>query len=132
MLRRSLCRLERDANGKLKRLARRWAGGWREPIADDRFDAECRLLGVNPAQMRRKPREDSIIDIWPDMADSVAIFLSMATQWNWSGSLYTLGRTRLIYEAIEPTARGLGLEVTPQVFADIQTMESEALATWNR
>jgi hypothetical protein len=41
-------------------------------------------------------------------------------------------RIGLDYTALEATARLSGLEVTPQIFEDIRTLEQEALSVWNR
>lgn len=71
--------------------------------------------------------------IWPDMMDSVALFFAISTQWRWTGAgMAGLFRTGIDYNALEPTARMAAIEVTPQVFDDIRTLEREALAAWSR
>lgn len=67
------------------------------------------------------------------MADAVALFFAMATQWRWVGAgMGGAFRTGLDYGALEQTARAAGLEMTPAVFDDIRTLEREALAEWSR
>lgn len=67
------------------------------------------------------------------MKDAVGIFFSMSTQWRWtSAGLAGALRMGLDYQAIEPVARMLGVDLTGDVFADLQLMETEALGVWSR
>ena len=71
-----------------------------------------------------------------DEGRAAAIFLAMDTQWSWTTTGIVGGnggfsmRTGLNYQSIEPAARGLGVGVDPQVFADLRTLETEALKTF--
>jgi pyrroloquinoline quinone (PQQ) biosynthesis protein C len=70
------------------------------------------------------------IEIAPDEVDVVALFLALQTQWRLHAM--TGAATGLIYEAVPPTASMSGIETTPQLFADLRTMESAALKEWAR
>lgn len=41
-------------------------------------------------------------------------------------------RTGLEYTAMDAVARASGVEMTPELFADIQTLEAAALAEWSK
>lgn len=61
---------------------------------------------------------------------SFALFLSLGTQWNWHPTVGV--RLGLRYEAVEPTARMMGLEWSPIRFADLKVMEAATLAVKDR
>lgn len=66
------------------------------------------------------------------MVDGYALFVSMGTQWQITGAgMAGAFHTGLRYEAIAPTAAGLNINLTPAVFADLRTLESEALRYWS-
>lgn len=68
--------------------------------------------------------EDDAVAIWPEHEDVVRLFLALGTQWRVGGMAGApLG---LEYGAIETTGRLMGIEVTPDLFADLQVMEAEA------
>jgi hypothetical protein len=67
------------------------------------------------------------------MLDSVGLFLALGTQWKYvAGGLGPPIRIGLDYAAVEPTARGMGINVTPRIFADLRVMEEEALDVWSK
>lgn len=67
------------------------------------------------------------------MVDSVSLFFVMSTQWNWTGAgMAGAWRVGLNYDALEVAARLNRIEMTPAIFADIRTLEREALDVWNR
>jgi hypothetical protein len=120
--------------GKLEKLARAWASGRKVSQETDAFDEDCRRFGIDPEKLRWGP--DAPSDravIWPDMADSVALFFAMSTQWRWTGAgMAGAFRTGFDYGALEATARSAGLSMTPTLFDDIRTLEREALSVWSR
>lgn len=60
-----------------------------------------------------------------DEGRAAVLFLALGTQWKVAGMTgVALG---LDYAAIEPTARMLGMDMTPQIFVDLREMEREAL-----
>ncbi len=63
-------------------------------------------------------------EFFPDESGAPVLFSRLQTQWqrNGTGSL-----TGLNYMAIEPVARMLEVEMTPQVFTHLQVMESHVL-----
>lgn len=92
------------------------------------------MLGIDPAKLggkREAPADPPII--WPDMRDSFALFLAMATQWTWaSAGLGGTFKVGLKYEVIESVARLSAIPVTPGVFSDIRTLEAEAIRVWSK
>jgi len=67
------------------------------------------------------------------MRDAVGLFMALATQWRWAGAgLAGAFRLGLDYNAVEPTARMLRVELTPTVFNDLRVMETEALSVWSK
>lgn len=119
---------------KLEKLARHWSSGRSTQSETDEFDDDCRKWGIDPEALRwgsDAPSDRAVI--WPDMADAVALFFSMSTQWRWTGAgMAGAFRTGLDYGALEPTARAAQLEMTPTLFDDIRTLEREALSVWSR
>lgn len=97
-------------------------------------------MGAPPevvAQIRaeaRAERPDAGLPIMAENGPSVRLFLALATQWNQEPlSTMTraiLVRTGLKYEAVEPTARMMGLTMGEHDFARLRLMEAEALAAW--
>ena len=127
-------RQNRDAQGKLRKLARRWAGGRSSSSEKSELELDCERFGIDPAAL---PSSDTVetgnVVLWPDMVDSVALFFAMSTQWVWSSAgMAGTFRVGLNYSALEPAARLSGLTVTPVVFDDIRILEQEALSVWNR
>lgn len=121
--------------GKLEQVARQWAGGRSSVQEVDQFDAECRAFGLDPEAVRwaeDAPSKDVIL-IWPCMADSVALFFAVSTQWRWTGAgMAGAFRTGLDYTILRPTAKNIRVKMTPTVFDDIRTLEREALSVWSR
>lgn len=69
--------------------------------------------------------------LWPDMVPAFALFCD--APWNWvSLGLAGFVRTHISRLELEASARGLGLNVTPAIFADIRVMEDEAIKFWSR
>jgi hypothetical protein len=67
------------------------------------------------------------------MKASVGLFFALQTQWRWtSAGMAGALRMGIDYNAIEPTARMLRVELTDDVFDDLRVMEGEALVVWAR
>ena len=108
---------------------------------DPEFLAECRLLGIDPTKLggRRQARGLAVdpIPIWPDMVDAWALFLAMGTQWDWVGAGFGAFQVGLKYGSLETVARSIDIPLTPDgripgpVFADVRTLEGEALRYWS-
>jgi hypothetical protein len=73
------------------------------------------------------------IEIWPDMVPAVSLFLSMETQWRWVGAgMAGAFRTGLDYSVLPTMAQISGVSTTPQVLADLRTLENAAVEQWSR
>lgn len=70
---------------------------------------------------------DQVVDIWPDCAESVNVFIAVMTQWRMGPS----GPIGLDYGVLPMIFRLTATPQSswPQVFADLQVMEVEALNT---
>lgn len=70
--------------------------------------------------------------VWPDMRDGVMLFFGLSTQWRWISGMAGALRTGIDYAAVPAVASSLGITMQPSTFADVRTMESEAMTTWER
>lgn len=88
--------------------------------------------GASPEVIERElaklPAEPEVeVELWAeDEGPAATLFLSLGTQWRTAGPGFLIG---LDYPAIEPTARMLGIELTPGRFLDLRHMEAVALTT---
>lgn len=89
--------------------------------------------GVNPASFHTSTAREpvDVIPIWPDMVDSFALFCDVPWQWVSLGMAGVV-RTNISRLELEASARLLGITVTPEIFADIRTLESAAMDYWSR
>lgn len=73
------------------------------------------------------------VEVWPDMADSVGLFLASGSQWRWVGvGMAGAMRTGLDLPAVIAIGDRLEISVTPRVLADLKIMEGEAAALWGK
>lgn len=84
-------------------------------------------MGIDPVAMYGAAPDIDPPMVWPDMLDGISVFLAMKTQWNVLSTMAGTFRQGLKYEAIEPTARMAGVELSPRIFSDLRTLESAAL-----
>jgi hypothetical protein len=80
--------------------------------------------------------EDVVLEIFPENAGAVRLFLKLATQWR-TEALSTLGsatiiRTGLDYGVVEPTARMSGLAMDEGLLGQLQVLEAAALSAWSK
>lgn len=107
-------------------MARRWAGGrGGSARPDDATD------DATAAFLRRRAEligqdDAAVIEIGAGEVDAVHLFFALDTQWLRAGMSGV--RVGLDYAKIEPTARLIGLEPAPPLFADLRIMEHAALA----
>lgn len=91
------------------------------------------MLGIDPARLGGRVKVPDPPVVWPDMVDAFALFTSMATQWRWiSAGMAGSFQSGLDYAALDATARAIGVQLTPHVFSDVRTLESEALKVWSK
>lgn len=81
------------------------------------------LEAVRERDKQDRASLENRLPIWPEHGPPAIVFFAMATQWRTGLG----GYEGLDYQAIEPTARMLGLTFEPQAFQDIRIMEDEAL-----
>lgn len=104
--------------GKLRRAAR-------EIHRKRPKDAEYAALGLAPGDFSH----EHAVEIWPDCALSLRVYDAISGQWRMGPG----GPVALDNGVIEPTLRMAGITVPddqwPWVYADLKTLEAEALRT---
>lgn len=66
------------------------------------------------------------MEMLPEAVDALKLFLALGTQWRHAGmDGQPVG---LDYAAVGPAAKAIGVELTPERFADLAAMEQAALA----
>lgn len=63
------------------------------------------------------------IELWPENVESFSIFMRLQTQWRTSAA----GYTGMDYAGVAAFLRLARVKSTPQLFADIQAMETATL-----
>ncbi len=81
---------------------------------------ECLRWGLTVEEASGPP-----VEVWPDLMPSINVFSALQTQWRAGMG----GATGLDYGVIPAVLRLMGLPRTdwPQIFADLRTLEDEAL-----
>lgn len=113
------------ARGKLRGLGRAWAAGRlnNDPAAEDELAAEARAFGIDPQTL-----PDQSTAVWPDAAPALDAFLAVAGQWRVTPSGRVIG---LDYAAVRAGLELAGIELTPEVWSDVQHIEQGALVGLN-
>lgn len=90
-------------------------------------------MHVPPELAQQLHVEPEDVEVWPDMQGAVSVFFGMSTQWRWTGAgMAGAFRTGLDYAALSAVAGAVGVSVTPDVLADLRTMEGAAIEQWGR
>ena len=114
-------------------MARAWALG-AGPVAPDQALEDMRVLGAPQEAIDewraqfQKQEEEEVIVLPADCRAAVAAFLAVDTQWNKLVVGDRLLATGLNYVGVRVALRFLRMPVSPALFADLQVMESAALA----
>ena len=94
-------------------------------MAED-LAADARCLGLVLVGFEDDDDSDGI---WPDNVPALTAFLRVQTQWCWGfpadGSAHRLG---LDYGRVVAGLGSAGIEMTPDLFAELQVIEAGALA----
>lgn len=88
------------------------AGGWGGDVGDD---------------------EEGEFEIYAENAQAVSVFVSMATQWDWTGGMES-HRCGLKHEVLPLHMDKIGVRRKRrfEVMADVQVMERSALDVWSK
>lgn len=88
-------------------------------------DDAMRAFGLDPAALDDGPVDTGGVEVWPDNADAVRLFVAMATQWRMGSG----GPVGLDYGIVPQLARHLGLRKRRlrAAFNGLQVMEAAAL-----
>lgn len=103
----------------------------RESNDEDSLADELRQFGATDEQIEQtriraaRQADRELIEVHADNWDTVRVFEALGTQWRFAG-LQGM-RVGLDYQAIEPTARLLGVEITERRFAELRLMEQVAM-----
>jgi hypothetical protein len=77
--------------------------------------------------------KDDRVEIWPDMVPAVSLFFGMETQWRWTGAgMAGAFRTGLDYSSLPTVAAASDVKLTPEVLADLRSLEAGAIIEWSR
>lgn len=114
-------------------MARAWAHG-SGPAAPDHVLEDMKILGAPQqaidewrAQLKQQEEED-VIELPADCRAAVRAFFAVDTQWNNLVVGDRLLATGLNYVGVRAALRFLRMPVSAALFADLQLMESAALA----
>uniref|UniRef100_UPI00345BF9D0 DUF1799 domain-containing protein n=1 Tax=Roseovarius sp. BRH_c41 TaxID=1629709 RepID=UPI00345BF9D0 len=115
----------------MKWAGRAWARG--DLIADDQgsdHDDEAAFWGIDPGQLTRDPSGSGTgTGIWPQNVPVVRAFLAVCNQWRTvSAGLAGFRVVGLDYTAARAGLRMSGIRITPQLWAEVQVIESAAVA----
>ena len=105
------------------------ARAWAAPVddtGDEAMTAALRDYGADEATIEEwtEPPPPEVVEVLTENWDAVRVFYALSSQWNHAGFGRPVG---LNYQAIEPTARMMGIDMTPEIFSGLQVMENEAL-----
>lgn len=103
---------------------------WSASARDPEFEADCAALGIPVDALTAEA--DHHEGVWPEHVEAVAAFLVVREQWRviprWGAPpIYQA----LDYTACEATWRMAGIEMTPELFADLRLVEAGARAALN-
>lgn len=96
----------------------------RQAVLDD-----AAIFGMNPDLFSDAANRVEDFEVWQDNAETLNLFLRMATQWR--PSPMGGGLIGLDYIALEAVARIVRFDLSPEAFDDVQAMERAALAVLN-
>lgn len=77
----------------------------------------------DPPQEWLEAARDDDFELWEENAMAFSVFLNAQTQWRTGMS----GPTGLDYAGVGAMVRAMRIKMTPELFADIQTMERAVL-----
>jgi len=99
--------------------------------AREDLDEDCRVLGLDAASLPA-PLEDEGDGVWPRNAAAVRAFLAVARQWRTVAS--GMGGARFLgldYAAAKAGLDLAGIEVGPELWAEVRVIEAAAAAALN-
>ncbi len=70
-------------------------------------------------------------EVWAENAQSLRVFLAVQSQWRVASGLGCITYLGLDYAACAALLAGRGIPAGPQIWEDLQLMESEACAALN-
>lgn len=96
-------------------------------VADEEAE-DAAFWGVDPEEA-----EDAGEGLWPENLPAVRAFLAVATQWRTVGLADGSVRvTGLDYVGARAALDALNIEVTPDLWSDVQVIEDGAMAALNK
>ena len=110
-------------NGKLTGAGRAWVSGATGGARSDDAASDAALFGLD---WQPEARDDE--GLWAEHQAAFLAFLAVSTQWRVVAGETGLIRTGLDYAAADAGLRRAGIETTPDLWADLQAIETGALA----
>ena len=98
--------------------------------AQDDLEEDCRVLGLDPGTIPKGAQEDE--GVWPQHVPAVRAFLTVAGQWRTvPHGLDGVRYLGLDYGAAKAGFDLSGLEVGPDLWAEVRVIEAAAAAALN-
>lgn len=113
-------------NGKLTGAGRAWVTGATGGARSDDAASDAALFGLD-----WQPEERDDEGLWAEHRAAFAAFLAVSTQWRVVAGRAGLIFTGLDYAGADAGLTRAGIEVTPQIWADLRVIETGALAALN-
>ena len=91
------------------------------------------IAAAEPAKWAGEEGDQEAFGIYPENALSVSVFLSMSSQWDWTGGMESQ-RCGLKHEVLPLHMDKVGVPRKRrfEIMADVQVMEHSALETWGK
>ncbi|MES2126647.1 MAG: DUF1799 domain-containing protein [Pseudomonadota bacterium] len=89
------------------------------------------VAGDAVAEWCGSANEPALFEVWPENEKALDVFLSMSTQWRWSGGMQSqrVGLDFTTFE-LELKSAGIKSKQAHTIFGDIKRMERAALKVW--
>ena len=105
---------------------RHWATGGAPADVHDGAAADAAMFGIDLDDVELPATSDA--DLWPQNLPAVSAFVAVSNQWRCAAGLGGLIYTSLDYAAAESGLRLAGITTTPELWADVRTIERGAIA----
>jgi len=93
------------------------------------LEQDFKAFGAPPPEMLRAIEQADTFEVWPENWEPLEIFMRLQTQWRVSPTGTLLG---LEYAGVRAALCMMGATVTPELFDDLQTMETSALSVFRK
>jgi hypothetical protein len=101
--------------------------------AEDEMAADAAFWGIDPALLGDVAEETDDDGVWPENLPAIAAFIACATQWRVVALADgTTRATGLDYAGCRAALDALDVNVSPDLWSDVQMIEGGAIAALNK